>query len=128
MKTKNVRRRKARRYVLNYPNSIHYRLPTGAVDQWYRTDLKRGIKELRSKRRFKCLDCRVDTSKIGEYYVVHDFIWFSVANKGMLCIGCIERRLGRRLTPFDFKDAQINYIATHQSPRLVDRLTKFGTR
>jgi hypothetical protein len=36
-----------------------------------------------------------------EYYMVHDIVWASAfmgPYDGMLCIGCLERRLGRPLT------------------------------
>ncbi len=41
-----------------------------------------------------------------------------------LCVGCLEERLGRRLTSYDFTDAPLNAIALAVSTdRLVDRLT-----
>jgi hypothetical protein len=39
---------------------------------------------------------------------------------GMLCIGCLERRLGRQLTPDDFMAAPIN--DDPMASRLRDRL------
>lgn len=79
-----------------------------------------------SYRMFLCLDCQVDTSEIGEYYMVHFELWRKInpADKGMLCIGCVEERLGRFLIPTDFLDAPINY-KTHDdksSDRLKARL------
>jgi hypothetical protein len=45
-----------------------------------------------------CSDCGSNTR--DEYYVVHDAIWFGAGNvDGMLCIGCLEQRLGRQLVP-----------------------------
>jgi hypothetical protein len=39
-----------------------------------------------------------------EYYFVTDEIWKQAgAGKGMLCIGCLEERLGRQLRFNDFK-------------------------
>lgn len=73
---------------------------------------------------FNCNDCKVDTDDINEYYMVHDHIWKSV-NKTfygvMLCIGCLETRLGRKLNKHDFSDLPINYVF-RQSNRLKDRL------
>lgn len=80
---------------------------------------------------FNCWDCGVNTSDIGEYYMVLDAVWQSaVPSRGsyygadggvMLCIGCLESRLGRRLVSADFIDAPINYIF-NQSDRMVDRI------
>ena len=45
--------------------------------------------------------------------------------RGMLCIGCLERRLGRTLTASDFIDAPINNLRPPRwkiSDRLRDRL------
>jgi hypothetical protein len=76
-----------------------------------------------------CLDCGVDTSSkngIGEYYVVTDELW-ACANPGdvgMLCIGCLERRLGHELTPDDFKSCPVNsdHRGFPKSGRLLQRL------
>lgn len=65
---------------------------------------------------FACLDCGVCTHTINEYYMLRNHIWRSIADDGMLCIGCAEKRLGRRLTGKDFIDAFINTV------RLSDRL------
>ena len=56
----------------------------------------------------RCDDCRCDVS--DEHYYVHPDIWFSVhpSERGFLCIGCLERRLGRILTPADFPPVSIN--------------------
>lgn len=72
---------------------------------------------------FDCLDCGVDTSVIGEYYMLKDAIWLQAnpAGEGQLCIACVERRLGRQLSPEDFLDAPINFRAT-VSDRVTDRL------
>jgi hypothetical protein len=40
-----------------------------------------------------------------EVYTVRDSVWKAAAIEpmgGCLCIGCLEKRLGRRLTPKDF--------------------------
>lgn len=55
-----------------------------------------------------CLDCSKDT--YNEYYGVH--IWRRAVNRsqrhGMLCLSCLERRLGRLLRFEDFKDVPSN--------------------
>jgi hypothetical protein len=61
--------------------------------------------------------------------MVHDEIWYSaitVMDKGhMLCIGCLEQRLGRLLTKDDFTDAPVNSIWMGVgSTRLKNRLQR----
>lgn len=80
----------------------------------------------KSRRKLCCVDCGVDTLKIGEYYFVRTELWLSAmpSIRGMLCIGCLEERLGRRLVKSDFTNAFINRV-THgsKSQRLISRLT-----
>ncbi len=41
----------------------------------------------------------------------------------MLCIGCLENRIGRKLTPNDFDPVPpLNMMNNCQSDRLLDRL------
>jgi len=57
------------------------------------------------RRRWDCLDCGIDTFAIGEYpYSLRDELWYAVvpSGRGMLCLDCLEVRLGRPLTPKDF--------------------------
>lgn len=80
---------------------------------------------------FLCLDCGQDTGKMREYYFVHTELWLTVVSsaKGMLCVGCLEKRLGRELTAADFTGAYINrpgYAPGH-SMRLLSRLTNGGS-
>lgn len=73
----------------------------------------------------RCHDCSLDTNRRGEYYMLLDKIWrkLKVPHEAMLCIGCVEQRLGRTLTKFDFSDAFINSaIGIHRSRRLHARL------
>ena len=70
-----------------------------------------------TEERFKCIDCTECTSTLNEYYMVTDEVW-SLAGmaiedtpyeySGMLCIGCLENRLGRELNNRDFSSASIN--------------------
>jgi len=72
-----------------------------------------------------CLDCDCDTFEIGEDYMVHGSVWDQVVSddRGMLCIGCLETRLGRILTQADFTDVPINDgRVSSKSPRLKARL------
>lgn len=76
--------------------------------------------------RFICVDCGVSTYDNDEYYMVHDHVWNSVdmyAYSGMLCIGCLENRLGRELTPSDFPKYPVNdKWFSKKSERLLNRL------
>jgi hypothetical protein len=70
-----------------------------------------------------CVDCGDNTLKIREHFMVHDEVWAKAGmnpNGGMLCIGCLERRIGRKLCRDDFIDAPINKYA--RSKRWEDRL------
>lgn len=84
-------------------------------------EMKEELKE------FDCVDCSENTSRwfLAEYYMVDFDLWNSVMgsqNTGMLCIGCLEARIGRELTSADFIEAPINYGIFGASDRLKDRL------
>jgi hypothetical protein len=66
---------------------------------------------------------------IDEYYMVHDGLW-DVATEdfggdGMLCVGCLENRIGGKLVASDFTDAPINKGIYGLSARLAQRLSTF---
>jgi hypothetical protein len=73
---------------------------------------------------FDCIDCGGD---FDEYdYAVKDVVWAAgglAPGGGILCIGCLERRLGRQLKHDDFVSS-LNEISHAQSLRLRDRLSK----
>lgn len=71
-----------------------------------------------------CLDCLVDTVELREYYIVRDDVWGAVCEPdgGMLCIGCLEGRLGRRLEQGEFEDVPINHRDIRRSERLRARM------
>lgn len=76
---------------------------------------------------FHCYDCEVDTLEIGEYYMVNDHVWTRLAgmgkDDGMLCIGCLEARIGRTLCNEDFPDLPVNNsILYSHSDRIRDRI------
>lgn len=82
-----------------------------------------------SRTKWKCLDCNVDTGQIGEHYFINTSTWLNVvgSNKGMLCIGCLEIRLGRKLNIYDFPTVYINSLRNgSKSLRLINRLTSRG--
>lgn len=63
----------------------------------------------KNKHKWFCIDCGRDTKH--EHYFVNNDIWFNLAGmqeNGMLCIGCLESRIGRRLTSIDFTDCFLN--------------------
>ena len=78
-----------------------------------------------NKRKWLCMDCKENTSSMREHYFVKLEVWLAAhpSEQGMLCIGCLETRLGRRLTGEDFTDAFINDPKRNQmSVRLVNRI------
>src|SRR5215831_11331112 len=58
---------------------------------------------------FCCMDCGYDTDEGGEWYMVKDEVWLQACGyiegrlpgeglgKQILCIGCLEKRIGRTL-------------------------------
>jgi hypothetical protein len=73
-----------------------------------------------------CMDCGVDTEAINESYMVIDDLWLAVVptEAGMLCLGCLEKRLGRELQRKDFAEFSVNAAAEGMpvSERLKGRL------
>lgn len=52
-----------------------------------------------------CDGCGADIVALGEYYMVSREVWQQQLGLGWddnLCIGCLEKRLGRKLTALDF--------------------------
>lgn len=62
---------------------------------------------------------------MNEYYMVTKRTWRKAnpADKGMLCIGCLEMRLNRKLTLSDFIWCPVNVMNAYDgSNRLRERL------
>lgn len=103
-----------------------------------------------------CRDCGIDTAPCTgrrgcrhkgrwEYYMVVEAVWvaaggmaeaelvrqfFSLglsAPRHILCIGCLERRIGRPLLALDFTDASINDPGPWDTPRLAARRAAVAT-
>jgi hypothetical protein len=59
----------------------------------------------------------------SEIYVVRESVWKKAGVEpmgGCLCIGCLEKRIGRRLKPKDFpRDVALNQVPG--TPRLLQR-------
>ena len=85
-----------------------------------------------------CLDCGFDTrpgepgskgvARQCEWYSVWDYLWQEAGmpseneqlwSSGFLCIGCLEKRLGRELTAEDFPDCPINHQHDLTHPGLL---------
>jgi hypothetical protein len=67
-----------------------------------------------------CVDCRFDTDEGDEEYYVHDAVWAAAGMEtfsGMLCVGCLEKRLRRPLRPADFRGASA--LRSRRSRRLA---------
>ena len=74
---------------------------------------------------FKCIECDVNTLDVREYYMIQNDLWEQVnPNKnGMMCIGCVEEKLKRELTPEDFTNCPLNLFSPNKkSERLLKRL------
>lgn len=62
---------------------------------------------------------------MNEHYFVQTETWISAVGSivGMLCVGCLETRIGRKLVCSDFPDVTINNPKFgNKSTRLLDRL------
>lgn len=85
----------------------------------------------------RCVDCGRETlptdGRAAEWYTVHDQVWADAGMApldGCLCVGCIERRLGRRLRAGDFAAVPVNDLSivctrkawSWRTPRLQRRL------
>jgi hypothetical protein len=70
-----------------------------------------------------CLDCGVDILEAPDYYMLKDEIWCSIVpdRRGMLCIHCAEKRLGRELTHADFAEIPLNEAMSTMNPELAER-------
>ena len=66
-----------------------------------------------------CADCGAGTHTINEWYMVKKRVWkqawagrlkpwHALPGQQILCIGCLEKRIGRTLVPSDFPKAPVN--------------------
>jgi hypothetical protein len=94
-----------------------------------REELKKAIVARKAAGEWKGLDTAIDLtlpplSNRAEVYTVRDTVWKSARMEpsgGCLCVGCLEKRLGRRLKPKDFDNHAFNYPWMPASPRLRNR-------
>jgi hypothetical protein len=83
-----------------------------------------------------CCDCGVGTITTNEWYMVDNSVWnrawagrrksyhAKIPGQEILCIGCLEKRIGRTLCRTDFTDAPINDPHEQHSDRMRDRLAQ----
>lgn len=80
----------------------------------------------KQKSKWLCVDCGSCT-KLEHYFLKND-VWFNEAKMGetgMLCITCVERRIGRKLNRNDFTDCHLNDPRRYSKTAvLIDRLTR----
>jgi len=73
-----------------------------------------------------CLDCLKDTDIAEEFYALHDDLWRRLVRRpsrgSMLCLDCVERRLGRALHRGDFANVAVNQQEARKFPALARRL------
>jgi hypothetical protein len=86
----------------------------------------------------RCCDCGLGCSAAHEWYMVKDEVWKLawcgarnepkswqwLPGQSVLCVGCLEKRIGRTLCAGDFTDAPVNFPYMEGiSDRLRARLT-----
>jgi hypothetical protein len=75
---------------------------------------------------YVCRDCATNTFRDGEFFQLKDDIWGLTGlapDGGMLCVGCVEARIGRKLAAADFVDGPPNtWGRLYRSDRLQDRM------
>lgn len=71
-----------------------------------------------------CMDCGLNTSKLREHFMLEQDTWDSIIKlserDGMLCVGCVEIRLGGMLQPQDF-DPAWRHLSPQPSALLLSR-------
>jgi hypothetical protein len=71
----------------------------------------------------KRLEFLATANERSEMFFVHDHVWRAAGMtdwSGCLCVGCLEKRIGRRLTPDDFSNHVFN-TSFPGTPRLLER-------
>ena len=100
------------------------------LSAWSDTGNKKGPPHILTR----CADCGVGTIVLRENYMVKGQIWqrawagrlkrwHEAPGQTVLCVGCFEARIGRRLRAADFENAPVNDPKRHtMSERLTARL------
>jgi hypothetical protein len=96
------------------------KLKRQAINEANKRVLKEDNKEIetddaywvQAKEDLTCKDCREWTAADEDMFMVNDEIWDEYGNKeDMLCPGCLEKRMGRKLKKgdvSDYSDAPVN--------------------
>ncbi|WP_040478854.1 hypothetical protein [Mariniradius saccharolyticus] len=67
-----------------------------------------------------CADCGKYARKKDEFYMLKDELWQAHGvGKGLLCIPCMERRLGRPLQPDDLQDVPANTLGNPYTRKIL---------
>jgi hypothetical protein len=63
----------------------------------------------------RCKKCRkACTVETGNYYMVRDAVWRRAKmGKGIVCLRCLEKALGRKLVQADFTECLLNHLNGH---------------
>lgn len=80
---------------------------------------------------YLCDDCGEDIHELGDYCMMRTEVWHQVMptdnGAGKLCIACIEKRLGRKLTYEDFGFVPLNFRVLFSGSNIVrDRMNASG--
>lgn len=114
-----------RHSVEEYLDEILFHFGGDDTELYTRTEfLKAAVDAIIFMPEFDCEVCGVDTLEADERYMVRNDLWRKYGvGKGLLCIGCLEWRLGRPLGRGDFTDVPLNTdVDWRRSERLRDRL------
>lgn len=92
-----------------------------------REEAEQSMRAAKKAGRLKQWSTKQTINNRSEGYIVHDHVWQKAGMEGgysgCLCIGCLEKRIGRKLEPFDFGDHIFNDPSLPGTPRRLDRLT-----
>lgn len=68
---------------------------------------------------YYCIDCGTHEmldNYFGKAFMILDYLWDEITNDDekykLLCWDCVEKRLGRKLTPKDFNPSFLNQMNT----------------
>jgi hypothetical protein len=87
----------------------------------------------------RCCDCGLGCNEAREWYMVKPQVWkeawagrrkpwHELPGQSVLCIGCLEQRIGRTLCADDFADTVLHDREGDISERMQQRLTATGSR
>jgi hypothetical protein len=75
---------------------------------------------------WRCLDCGMNTGPTQEYFMLRHELWRRLVARrdrgGMLCLRCVELRLGRGLCGRDFLQIPANVTQARVCEALAQRL------